>query len=471
MNLFRYLMPLASAMIIAASTTLSADSATAEHSRESFHRETRQRDFDAVQRFVNAKRTIPLEEKESNLTIAGDVRFAWANVSEKVAGDKLRGQKPNDFRALQDESNGNVFVSNNPDLGVPFSNNVFDVEFNLYVDYACDRTWAVAWLEYANSAGIEHNWKTNTQDPNGLFGSGSGDGICLKKAYIGYNILADGCNRLDVELGRRPLYTVFDSRVQFNNRFDGLLFKYARGFDCWGKFYWNLGGFVVDERADDYAYVTEMGLLDIANYGFDVKYSFIDWVSLASHHNNRARKTIGNVRYPAGLDFRVSQITAAYNMEPEYLCKPVKLYGAYLHNHSAKHGVLVNQHGKENNAWYAGVLVGQVCRENDWSIEVNYQYVEAFAIPDSDASGVGSARNVLRDTITANGRGYTNYKGWFAEAVYALTDNLSLDARFEQSKQIDQDLTTLAQQGSTPVRAHNSKHHYTMFRLEAIYAF
>ena len=47
------------------------------------------------------------------------------------------------------------------------------------------------------------------------------------KAYMGYNICASGCTRIDVELGRRPLWTVFDSRIQFGSRFDGLLLRYS----------------------------------------------------------------------------------------------------------------------------------------------------------------------------------------------------------------------------------------------------
>lgn len=475
MSLFRTLISFATVMTIAASATLSADTAVARKSRESFHRETRQRDFDAVQRFVNSKRTIPLEEKDSNLSIAGDVRFGWGSVNEKVANIKQRGRDFDQVRAQEDEIT-NAVTDSALRTGVPFSNNVFEVEFNLYIDYVCDRTWAVAWLEFDNDAGIEFNWKRADQDPNGIFGSGSTDAICLQKAYIGYNIFSDGCNRLDVELGRRPLYTVFDSRVQFNNRFDGLLFKYATTAECLGNFYWNLGAFVVDERSDHYAWVTEMGLLNIANYGFDLKYSFTDWKTFAAHHNTRAKEVPGNVKDPAGICFQVSQISAYYHLEPEYLCLPVKFYGAFLHNHAARRFIPTNNStglpvatnapaktevGRANNAWYAGVMVGQVCQERDWSIELNYQYVETQAVPDSDVSGIGSARNVLRDTVTGNGYGYTNYKGWFLEGVYAVTDNLSVDARFEWSKDID------ANNGSPD----NSKHKYSLVRLEAIYAF
>ena len=34
--------------------------------------------------------------------------------------------------------------------------------------------------------------------------------------------------------------------------------------------------------------------------------------------------------------------------------------------------------------------MGQICCQGDWSIDVNYQYVEARAIPDCDLSGIGN---------------------------------------------------------------------------------
>jgi len=277
---------------------------------------------------------------------------------------------------------------------------------------------------------------------------------------MGYNVCADGCSRFDIELGRRPLYTVFDSRVQFQNRFDGLLLKYYRNFDCWGDFYWYVGAFVVDERAEHFAWITEVGLTNIYDCGIDFRYSYIDWKSLVRHDQNRC-----GTRNPLGFDYQVSQWTLSYQFNPEYLCQPTKLYGAFLWN-SAAHKVdrsifgetsVAGDRFSANIAWYAGFIIGEVCREGDWSLDINYQYVELFAIPDADAGGIGGGTNLLGQTATSAGRGFTNYKGWRFEGLYALTDNLSLDASFEFSQQINARVA--------------GKHSYNKFELSAIYAF
>jgi hypothetical protein len=443
-----------SAMGLTSTSLLAADNCFLQ-TADSFHQTYRTRDFEAVQEFVNSKRTIPLEEKDCNLSIAGDVRFEWAHIIERVNGLQLRGV--DDGVARQNEITGVVTATNGftPQSGLPFSTSDFAVEFNLYFDYVCDRAWAVAWLDFYNPAGIDGVNKLTTVDPQGLFGSGCCRDLCLRKAYIGYNIFADGCSRFDIELGRRPLYTIFDSRVQFQNRFDGLLLKFNRQIECWGDFYWNLGAFVVDERVNYFSWVTEVGMLNIYDCGFDLKYSFIDWKSIL--HRNRAF-----VDNPFGSNFQISQWTVAYNFTPDYICVPSKLYGAFLWNHAARSprgripGATTND--RENKAWYVGLIIGEVCHEGDWALDLNYQVVQAQAIPGTDVSGIGSkGANLLGDTLYANGRDFTNYRGWRFEGLYALTDNLSLDTIFEFFQQDSKNI------GGT--------HSYSKFELQAIYAF
>ncbi len=459
MKLLRNLLPIA-----AVAMGLASSAAYADCSVESFNFANRQRDFEAVQEFVNSKRTIGLGEKECNLTISGDVRFDWAHINERVhchklRADALRGKARQIDRYVVDDA----IVDTNGG-GLPFSEDVFAVEFNLYFDYVCDRAWAVAWLQFRECGGIEGDRKPCFVNPEGLFGSGSCERLCLRKAYVGYNVCADGCARFDVELGRRPLYTVFDSRVQFQERFDGLLLKYARDFECWGDFYWNLGAFVVDERVDHYAWVTEVGLLNVGDWGLDLKYSYIDWKSLLKDDTNRC-----GTRDPLGANFRVNQITFAYNFNPEYLCVPAKVYGAFLWNSAAKKFNLADftgnlndyrNSGKQNTAWYLGFIIGEVCREGDWSFDCNYQVVDMQAIPNSDVSGIGSSGSNLlgRTPYSVDfGSGFTNYRGWRFEGLYALTDNLSLDAILE-----------FLQQKEARIGGHHS---YSKFELQAIYAF
>jgi hypothetical protein len=407
----------------------------------------RERDFSAVQEFVNSKRTIPLADKDSNLSISGDVRAVWAHVAESLHGYRLRG----DHGIARETPSGDVVLSDDPSDGVPFSRNEFDVELNLYVDYICDRSWLVGWLQYDNQAGVDRNSKPCSVDPENLGGSGECDNICLKKAYIGYNIYVDGCSRLDIEVGRRPMYNAFDSRLQFDSRFDGALFRYAHYLSCWGDFYNNTGFFVVDSRTNHYAYVTEFGLLDTFQTGLDLKYSFIDWESWMSHHENRC-----GTKDPIGSRFQVSQWTFHYNTHLDSLCMPLRFYGAFIVNHAAKPISLTNDK-KYNMAGYIGIILGNVCRQGDWSIDCTFEICEPQAIPERDISGIGSRANVMGTTFTADGVGYTNFRGARFEGLYAFTDNFALDMVFEFSQQ--------------DKRKVDGKHSYSMFELQAIYAF
>lgn len=429
-----------------------------------FHDTQRQRDFEVVQRFVNSKRTIPQEQKTCDLTLSGDVRFSWASVTERLDGQNLRGHngiaQENDTTIGTTNGVGGTNIVTN---GTPFGNNIFEVEFNLYLDYICDRAWGVAWVEFANDAGIETSMRTCGQDPQGLFGSGCCSGLCLKKAYFGYNLLSTGCDRVDIEIGRRPTYNIFDSRVQFQANFDGIFVRWGRPTPGCGDFYWSLGACVVDERADHYRYLTEIGFLNICNTGFDFKYSFNDWATLASH--KRSRCVV--VKHPAGFQFRISQITVSYLFEAEWLCLPVKMYGAVLVNHTPpnKGFVLPNKNPdstmqilrKNNVAAYGGFVVGKVCRAGDWALDINYQMVQAWAVPDADVSGIGAANNLLGETITSIGRGFANYQGMRAEGLYALTDNFSMDAIFEYSVPYKADI--------------GGRHSYSLLELSGIYAF
>ena len=122
---------------------------------DSFHNEARSRDFEAVEEFVNSKRTIPLVEKAYNFTISGDVRLVYAWLDEDINKRALRGGRK---YAREDQSTGEVLYNEegSPPDGMVFKHNVFDVEFNLYLDYRCARSWGVAWLQFDNDAGI---WK------------------------------------------------------------------------------------------------------------------------------------------------------------------------------------------------------------------------------------------------------------------------------------------------------------------------
>ena len=434
-------------MIAAASFSATAVIAECDCEVSNLTDELDERDFEALIEYVNSKRTITLQEKACNLSISGDIRAEWQHIREKQDGDRRRGGGATDCSGVDPAGRSG---------GARIGNNDFDVEFNLYFDYKCDRTWGVAQLQFDNSMGIKGSNKISPTQGNAqanaegvckrtaaesLQGSGTCDSLCLRRAYWGYNVCADGCSRFDIEVGRRRLYDVFDSRVQFQSFFDGVLLRYATQVDCCADAYINFGAFVVDERSNHFGWVIEGGLLNLCDSGFDVKYSFIDW---KKDGHNRFSNSVQTVRKSKGSRFQVHQLTGAYHLEPEVLCMPAKLYGAVLWNSAAEKGQARFNNKRENAAWYLGFLVGEVCREGDWALDINYQYVEAQAVPNEDVGGIGRG-NVLNENpyqtdVAANCRGNANYQGVHIEGLYAITDNLSVDATFEYARSAEKSI-------------------------------
>lgn len=362
------------------------------------------RDFEAVQIFVNQRRMDPLHAKKKEFRLTGDVRANYFWRRETQDGINLRGH-------------GAVNSA-----GIPIPQSVFETELNLRFDYRAKRTWAYAHLNFDNDWGIGGAGRSVLSDPQGLFGSGFCNDICLKRCYMGYMLME--CPKVytfSVEVGRFPLNYIFESYMQFRNRFDGIFFKYSRNLRPTWNFYIKGGPFVVDSRVNHYAFVFETGFLDFMEWKIDCSYSFIDWrkrgINRAFTHN------------ALGTRFQNSQIAISYDFPKKYFWdKPAQIYGAWLINHAATRNTFSN-FKLANTAWYIGFLVGEVKKKGDWAFEISYDYVHAQAIPDTDVSGFDRG-NVLGDSFYVNSRGKTNYKGWELELLYAVTDKFSVSGDF-----------------------------------------
>lgn len=470
MKFLKFFMPLLALMGISLSVHAQQNPDVQDGSR--FDTELNERDWEALRKYLNLKRDKPLEDKNTRLAISGDVRFEYRHMTEKFNGTNLRGPH-----------------RRNPFNGTPVSRNDFDCEFNLKFDYLTDRSWAVAHLQYDNSAGVDSQDLNCGLDHHGWFGSGKCDELCLRKAFMGYNFYNSPCFRFDIELGRRGnLYHVFDSRVQFLSRFDGVFLKFSGESPLASEWFVKLAGFVVDERVNHYSWATELGLMNVWDSGFDVKYSFIDW---GGPVRNRCVKPepegscdfiYHHLFRGIAFDYAVSQWTLTYHIDPAYTCGiPAKLFGAFLMNHKRKNVTIKKLIGFEtridpltglpvptdipifskhryraNLGWYAGFQMGEVKKEGDWAFELQYQVVQAVAIPGQDMSGIGTG-NAFDWTLTFNNFDNTNFRGWRAEGLYALTDNITIDTIVEASR------TDNAKIGHFNT--------YSKVEVEAIYAF
>lgn len=523
MKLDKYLLLI---LIIAAFRT--ADVSAQNIGQETaFDRQLNTNDDQPLREFVESKENIDIKEKASNLEISGDVRFEWRSIHEKgvvyFKDEEKKSSKHEssegygsgyDLSLSEKSSDHNSKKPEKPKLkkeyrairggwhvgadGVPISTNDFDVEFNLKLKYNFKNAWAAAHLQFDNPAGIRGRNKCHDNDfavfnregdeveeklprdmRRAMKGSGEGMFITLKRAYIGYNVIADGKHRFDIEVGRRKLDDVFESEIEFSSRFDGILLKYASSIDEFSDWYIDGGAFVIDERVNHFGWVTEVGLIDLMDIGLDLRYSIIDW---RKHGKNRCFEF-----NPLGTRFLNSQVSFSYTIHPKFGCDseiPIEFYGGFLVNHAAKKNQFTRNR-KKNLGWYGGIYVGNVHKQGDWSMDLEYIAVQAQAVSEYDVSSVGRG-NVLDENLTdiidkkdehskserdsyhssssSEGpwgifprRGNTNFIGYRFEFLYAITDNLTIDMIYEFSNEED--------------RRIGGRHHYNDFELEAIYAF
>lgn len=551
-------------VLLAAASLMNTESLSAQLRRDqetNFDRQMRQKDNQPTRDFVQSKEDIELKEKATNLEISGDVRFEWRRLYEfgdyiyfKEDDDAIARQQE-EFDALQAEgkipSDSELFRPTNKKFkqhyqslrgpgdvdyrGLPLSHNDWDVEFNLKFKYTFEKAWMAAHLNFDNGCGVrgfnEREFGLDIRDfcdtddeivvrrnrVLAIKGSGESNRVNLKRAYMGYNLWADGVHRFDIEVGRRKLEDAFDSEIQFSSRFDGVLLKYATAFEDVADFYWNLGAFVIDERVNHLGYATEFGFLNIYDTGINLKYSFIDWVKRGTNRDF--------ARDPLGTDFQNSQFSFEYHFNPEFFCKsyPAEFYGEFLVNHAARKTIFTH-YKKENFAWHLGLYIGGVKKAGDWAVDLEYVYLQAQAVSDDDVGSIGRGNildeclvdvvfdpknsiegevfvildeddNII-DIIPANGhgsdlsdvtsssfssrscssassssssdrlravggllprRGNANFKGWRFDVLYGLTDNLSLEFTYEVSSAVNKKI--------------GGDHFFTHYELEAIYAF
>lgn len=418
-----------------------------------FAEKQNENDMEALRRWLNDKRMVSLRELGGDLSLSGEVRVEFQDLNQVNDGIQQRGA--------------------NGETGKPAL--AWDVEVNLMLDYRTDYTWSAVKLEFDNDMGTR---------------SGTVDHIKLEKAYLGGRFISGDTFTWDGELGRRYFSNVFDSKIEFGSFFDGALFRLSKAFISIGDFYFNPGAFLVDDKTNHYGCIGELGMLRIGNIGLGAKYSVIDW---KKHFANPLK----NDRY----NYVVQQFLLFYQFNPTWIGKRlIKFYAAGLSNLIANDlvlpdrypqvgdpGVIVNENGnaaipkespayisttsfgKQNWAWYAGVAIGQIKKQGDFALEIDYQWVQAQAVPEYDFNGIGRGNAAKVGLITTdldgagnyqiapNAVGVGNYQGFEIDLLYAFTNNLSVEENFKWSTTLDKQL--------------GPNIYYKAFEVEFIYAF
>lgn len=386
-----------------------------------------QRDIGALRDWINTKRQVTIKESGGALSISGEVRTEFQHTHETANGVNQRG------------SNGVVFDSN--DLPIP--SNGFDIEVNLMFDYRTDRSWAAIKLEFDNEAGII---------------SGTLNKLKLERAIWGYRIFDQSNWGLDVELGRRRMSSMLDSKVEFNSFFDGVWFKYDHNIDPIGSAYLHTGVFLINEKKEHFGYVGEIGLLNLFKTGFYTKYSVIDW------DTKKFTNDVDRKRY----NFIVSQLILGYRFNAFCSKKPVQIYLAGLYNHKAQKR-LITDHQKANWGAYLGVSLGELKKKGDWAFDINGQLLAAQCVPDFNVSGIGigNASNFGFYTVKSDGTGNSNtiktaggnvnYQGYQITLDYLFTNQIDIQLSWMQSITLNKHI--------------GPYHRFRQFEVELIYGF
>lgn len=356
-------------------------------------------DIKTLRDWIDTKKNVTIKKRDGDLSLSGEVRVELQSINEKKDGFQQRGQ------------GGQV-----PDT----TRHSWDVEANFRLDYRTERTWLAAKLKFDNAMGIE---------------KGSYDHIALERAIFGIQLVNAETYTIDLEVGRSAIISTFDSKVQFGATMDGLLFKYDQALENIGDLFLHGGPFIVNRNINHYAYVGELGLLNIGRTGLYSKLSAINWNTKHTHKN---------VRNDAFRFFNIQWMWGYTTLLPKIWQKNFTLYAGGLINAAAK-GTNTTRGAKERFAWYAGFSIGELRKKWDWSLNINYQWVQAQAVPDFDVRGIGrgNAAKVGLYSSKSMGEGFpnpygegvgrSNYKGWAVEFLYLLTDNITVYQEWRQS--------------------------------------
>ena len=364
-------------------------------------------------------------------SIGGDVRAKYARRSRKTNGVYYNGSSE-------------------------FPSNVFESKATLIFSLDSDRSWGGVKIEFKNTMGIQNATK---------------NGLNMRRAYVGYDLYLGGTRELWMEVGRQELGDLFESQLQFDTRFDGILLGYDYTYPCYGSFFVHGGPCIVDSKVEQYAWIGETGVTEIAETGLYLKYSFAHW----------KKNSLCSGGFSASPQYRYdnSQITMGYVFKSTFFCVPARVSGAFIYNHAAKK-TEASLGKRRNEAFYVMYEMGKLSKPGDWSVNMGYEYVQMYAIPQYDLSGMGrgfidgttaavevdptnpanyspAASSAPDNASPAEYEGNTNYQGLFLGGAYNLTSNLSLRADLKGSKQLE--------------RAIGGKNTYKYFEISAVYNF
>lgn len=197
--------------------------------------------------------------------------------------------------------------------------------------------------------------------------------IFLDKAYFGHQISPN----IALELGRNKLDDLFDSKAMYLGNFNGLHLSFEKMFETFGKLKIHGGPSIMNNSFQNTALHSEIIVEDLFTSGMSV-----------------------NCGVNCNKFFTISQILVKYQLDK------FTPYIAVLQNLTT-----------HKQGYYAGVSFGKIKVANDFSLDVNYQSLEANCLCYFDRQS------------------YDN--GIQIKAVYAVTDSIHLKGKASSLKMFE----------------------------------
>lgn len=202
--------------------------------------------------------------------------------------------------------------------------------------------------------------------------------IEIDKLLIGHQLYATEDFYSCIEIGRKKLENIFNSKLQFNSHLTGALLSIeygTAGILCAGN--------VISLQDNHYGAIAE-AYYQAEHMPLKISYSISDW-----HMKDNVT---------------ISQISANYKVS-DVLDMPLNIYAMALTNH--RESTLAN-------AYCGGVSIGSTNQAKDWMLDVNLQYTEENALTSMDTKSIG--------------------KGTQIKAIYCFTDELSVQGKFDYAQ-------------------------------------
>lgn len=420
------------------------------------------RNMKSLREYVDSQRNISIFQKGGSLLIAGDVRFDMNYVQEKRAGTNV---------------NKGTTIHGNAYREIPSLS--FDAKASLSLKYTAQKSFADILLKASHNTG----WDTE----NYSVASGAipfdydsfkptKSGLKVEKALFGTDLVKDESQSLSVEVGRQRLYDLFDSRITFMQKFEGVALKYKNVFEGVARLHTTLGGMIISDRAHHYGFAGEVGLGQIADTPFGLKYAHYK-ISKSGNYSDGSPADTTLTRdtykyYDKAYNYSVSHLLAYYDTSLDYMVSaPLKLYAAYAYNHDA---VSRSEFGskKKPHAAYGGFTVGDVKMPGSGYLDVIYQYVQAESVPELDNCGAyyGMNQTGIPNVVTPTA-GYTNFKGFAINGGYLATKEILLSAKFVALDEVDGGFANSTTAVSLGYTAANSTLDFKKFEAEVAYVF